>query len=162
MQSTIRTTGSLLAILRIVLAPIVWLVVFACATAVVACIFFSDDLKQQMPVGIVMVGSYVVLGSFPVNLAIYGFVAEPVLQSKLNRTTATTLLLVGIVASWSFIGLLMVDLITGISWYRKALVFCPFPFASIVTFCSFVLISPGKLNSAKANPSHALTVQNPT
>ncbi len=162
MQPTIRKTGSLLAILRIVLAPVVWLIVFACAMAVVACTFFSDELKRQIPVGIVMVGSFVALGSFPVNLAIFGFIVEPVLHSKFNRTTVTLLLLVGIVAGWSFVGLQMVDLVTGISSHRKALAFFPFPFASIVTFCSFVLISPSKLNSGKTNPSHALTAQTPT
>jgi hypothetical protein len=56
----------------------------------------------------------------------------------------------------------MVDLMTGISWYLKALAFCPFPFASIVTFFSFVLISPSKSKPSKVNPNHALTVQTTT
>jgi hypothetical protein len=162
MQPTVRNSGNLLAIFRIILAPVIWLVVFVSAMAVVACTYFSDELKQHIPVGFVMVSSYIVLGSFPVNLAIYCFVVEPVLQSKSNRTTVTTLLLVGIVASWSFVGLQMVDLMTGVSWHHKALVFGPFPFASIVTFCSFVLVSPSKSNPAKVDPGHALAVQTRT
>jgi len=104
-------------------------------------VFFADELSQRVPFVVNVVGTFVMLGSVPVNLAMYCIVVEPALKKKRNRGVVVLMLLVGVISASFYVGFLFIDLLSGISWYRRLLLITPFAFATITTFGLYLQMS---------------------
>ena len=148
MQSTLEKNSRIPVWLAVALTPLVWIFSFASVMYVVAIVFFMDELSQRIPFVVNVVGMFVLLGSVPVNLAIYGIVVAPPLKKKRNRGLVVLTLLFGTSAASFYIGFQFIDLLTGVTWYRRLLLISPFPFATMTTFGIFLKMSSKRHNMA--------------
>lgn len=118
-----------------IVASFAWIVIFVATSPIIAMAPNSGMLTNTLPVGLVIIFLSIVACSFPINLALFGIVVDPLVRSTRHNLAVRITLMIGMVALSWYLG---IKSVRGIETLNHPIVGIPFALGACGAFICYM------------------------
>lgn len=118
-----------------IVASFAWIVMFVATSPTIAMAPNSGMLTNTLPVGLVIIFLSILACSFPINLALFGIIVDPLVRSTCHKPAVRIALMIGMVAFSWYLGITSV---CGIEALNHPIVGIPFALGACSAFICYL------------------------